>query len=245
MTDNDKTDQLYAQALGDVPVFRFDQQVVDVFPDMIKRSVPGYSTILSIIGQLSERYAQSGTHCYDLGCSLGASLMVMRHRIIASDVKLIGIDNSASMLQRCQSVLDADASDLPVELLQADITELAFQSMSVCVLNFTLQFVAVEKRLALLKNIADAMNPGGVLILSEKLSFKDQQHNELMTELHHNFKRSNGYSELEIAQKREAIDNFLIPESFDTHQSRLLDAGFRSADLWFQCFNFSSIIAFK
>ncbi|WP_370978538.1 carboxy-S-adenosyl-L-methionine synthase CmoA [Agaribacterium sp. ZY112] len=238
-------DTIYANTLNDVPNFRFDQQVVDVFPDMIKRSVPGYSTILAGIAQIVERYAQNGSHCYDLGCSLGAALLAMRHRVRADGVRIVGIDNSAAMIERCEQVIGADASECPVDLIHDDILTHDFKPMSVCVLNFTLQFVEHAERCALLNKISRAMLPGGVLILSEKLQFNDAEHNELMIELHHNFKRSNGYSELEIAQKREAIEQVLLPESFEQHQSRLLDAGFRSADLWFQCFNFSSIIAFK
>ena len=238
-------DAIYATALEDVPKFSFDQHVVNVFPDMIKRSVPGYSTILAGIAQLVERYAQSNSHCYDLGCSLGAALLAMRHRVRAENVTIVGIDNSRAMIERCEQVIAADASECPVTLIHGDILEQDFTPMSVCVLNFTLQFVQPEQRLTLLQKISDAMLPGGVLILSEKLHFADSEHNQLMIELHHNFKRSNGYSELEIAQKREAIEQVLLPESFESHQQRLLHANFRSADLWFQCFNFSSIIAFK
>jgi len=242
MTDKDT---LFASPLGDVPKFSFDQQVVDVFPDMIRRSVPGYTTILHMIGQISEKYAQANTRCYDLGCSLGASLLAMRHRVPAHGVELIGIDNSAEMIAKCQSVVEADSFDIPVSLIHSDLLDVNFEPMSVCVMNFTLQFIAREKRLALLQKISKAMVPGGVLILSEKLCFDDDQHNALMVELHHNFKRSNGYSDMEIAQKRDSIENVLIPESLTAHKERLQKAGFRSADLWFQCFNFSSLIAFK
>lgn len=242
---NDKKDQLFAEPLAEIHQFEFDAEVVDVFPDMIKRSVPGYGTILNIIGQITERYAQNNSACYDLGCSLGAGILAMRHRLFAENTTIIGIDNAPHMITRCQQVIDADTNTVPVSLHTADITTVDFKPMSVCVLNFTLQFIEPAKRAALQARIADAMLPGGVLLLSEKLTFDDTEHDELMTDLHHNFKRINGYSDLEIAQKREAIDNVLIPESFSTHRKRLLAAGFRSADLWFQCFNFSSLIAFK
>ena len=113
------------------------------------------------------------------------------------------------------------------------------------VLNFTLQFIPLAQRASVLEGIARGTVPGGVLILSEKIAFEDGEHQTLMTELHHNFKRANGYSDLEIAQKRSALDKVLIPETLKTHQQRLLQAGFRSVDCWFQCFNFASIIAFK
>ncbi len=240
-----KPDTLYADPLQQVAQFAFDDKVVDVFPDMIKRSVPGYATIINMIGSLAERYAQSGSHCYDLGCSLGAATLAMRHSIRAAGCSIIGVDNSAAMLARCAQVMKADASDIPVELVQANIQAVDITNASVAVLNFTLQFIPVQERLAVLNKIAAGLRPNGVLILSEKVAFDDATHQQLMIELHHNFKRANGYSDLEIAQKRAAIENYLIPETLATHRQRLREAGFHSVDVWFQCFNFASIIAIK
>jgi tRNA (cmo5U34)-methyltransferase len=241
----DSIDRIYAHPQEDVTGFRFDERVVDVFPDMIKRSVPGYSTIIHMIGQIAERYALSGTRLYDLGCSLGAATLSMRHRITAADTRIVAVDNSPDMVDRCREVLAADSGEVPVELVCADLQDVAVEQASVSVLNFTLQFIPLAEREALLQRIAHGTMPGGVLILSEKIAFEDAEHQTLMTELHHNFKRANGYSDLEIAQKRTALENVLIPETLKTHQQRLMRAGFRSVDCWFQCFNFASIIAFK
>lgn len=238
-------DTLYATPRATVGDFVFDQSVVDVFPDMIKRSVPGYTTIVLMIGQLAERYCQSGTRCYDLGCSLGAATLAMRHRISAAEASIVAIDNSPEMIERCRVVIDADSHEIPVQLIEGDILATDITNASVCVLNFTLQFIPLDKRLSLLKKIYDGLVPGGILVISEKLAFDDEEHQHVMTELHHYFKKTNGYSDMEIAQKRNAIENVLIPESFDTHKKRLSAAGFRHTDLWFQCFNFSSFIAFK
>lgn len=225
--------------------FRFDDRVAAVFPDMIKRSVPGYNTIIHMIGQIAERYAQSGTQLYDLGCSLGAATLAMRHRITTAETRIVAIDNSQSMLDRCRALLADDPGKVPVDLVLGDIQDITIQQASVSVLNFTLQFIPLNERRALLSRIAAGTVSGGVLILSEKIAFEDPEHQELMTELHHNFKRSNGYSDLEIAQKRTALENVLIPETLKIHQQRLREAGFRSVDCWFQCFNFASLIAFK
>jgi len=238
-------DRIYASPLEEVTGFRFDEQVVAVFPDMIKRSVPGYSTIIHMIGQIAERYAQTGTRLYDLGCSLGAATLAMRHRINAADVNIIAIDNSPDMIERCRAVLAADSGEIPVQLICGDIQDAVIDQASMTVLNFTLQFIPPTERDAVLRRIAAGTVAGGVLILSEKIAFEDEEHQNLMIELHHNFKRANGYSDLEIAQKRTALENVLIPETLKTHQQRLLNAGFRSVDCWFQCFNFASIIAFK
>lgn len=238
-------DTIYANPLAEVNRFAFDQRVVDVFPDMIKRSVPGYATIINMIGSLAERYVQANSLCYDLGCSLGAATLAMRHRIQAADCKIIGVDNSAAMIARCQQVIEADSGEVPVELIEAQIQDIELQNASMVVLNFTLQFIPTEERLEMLRHIWAGLNPGGVLIISEKVAFEDEPHQQLMTELHHNFKRANGYSDLEIAQKRTAIENYLIPETLDAHRQRLRQAGFSSVDVWFQCFNFASLIAIK
>lgn len=241
----DSIDRIYAQPHEDVTGFRFDERVAAVFPDMIKRSVPGYSTIIHMIGQIAERYAQAGTQLYDLGCSLGAATLAMRHAVTAVDTRIIAIDNSPEMLERCRALLAGDSKEIPVDLALANIQDATIQQASVSVLNFTLQFIPPGERSALLGRIAEGTVDGGVLILSEKIAFEDAEHQALMTELHHNFKRTNGYSDLEIAQKRTALENVLIPETLKTHQQRLMQAGFRSVDCWFQCFNFASIIAFK
>lgn len=240
-----KHDDIYANPLGELTDFRFDEDVVEVFPDMIKRSVPGYATIVGMIGNLAERYAQSGSLCYDLGCSLGASTLAMRHRIRAADCKIIGIDNSSAMIECCNKVIAADSSELPVELLCSDLQDVEIYNASVVVLNFTLQFINILERCNILEKIYAGLRPGGVLILSEKVAFEDAPHHDLMIELHHNFKRANGYSDLEIAQKRSAIENVLIPETLEAHRDRLKKAGFSSSDVWFQCFNFASMIAIK
>lgn len=239
-------DTLYADPLSEVDAFRFDRDVVDVFPDMIKRSVPGYPTVINMIGTLAERYVTAGSRCIDLGCSLGAATLAMRHRIRAADCRILAVDNSPEMVAQARQIIAADSlDDIPVDVVQTRAQEVDCSDASMVVLNFTLQFIPLAERPALLARIAEGMRPGGVLILSEKVAFDDLPHQALMTELHHNFKRANGYSDLEIAQKRAAIDNVLIPETLDTHRRRLRDAGFASVDVWFQCLNFASIIAIK
>lgn len=240
-----KSDKLFARPLAEISGFRFDAEVVSVFPDMIKRSVPGYETIIAMTGTLAERYAQADSTCYDLGCSLCASTIAMRRHIREPGCAIAAVDNSEAMIERCRQVLAQDSGDTPVELICDDINHINFSNASMAVLNFTLQFIPLERRTALLANIAKGLKPEGILVLSEKVAFDDPQHQALMIELHHNFKRANGYSDLEISQKRTALEDVLIPETLDTHRRRLKKVGFTSVDVWFQCFNFASIIAFK
>ena len=238
-------DNLFQSPLDRVNDFAFDEAVARVFPDMIQRSVPGYTTIIPMIGLITERYAQHQTYCYDLGCSLGASTLAMRHGLRNFDCKLIGVDNSASMIERCHHYIELDNESTPVTLLCEDINNLAFEACSVVTLNFTLQFLSLNERLGLLQKIYSALKPGGALILSEKLLEKDTNAQDELQELHWLFKRANGYSELEISQKRSAIENVLIPETYSAHETRLRSAGFSQCFRWYQCFNFSSILAIK
>lgn len=242
---NSARDTLYATENTQLEPFVFDAKVAQVFSDMIQRSVPGYATTISTIGELARRFAQPDSICYDLGCSLGAATFAMRHAINVPNCSIIAVDNSTAMLARCQANLAADIGDVPVELIEADITELELQPASLVVLNFTLQFIPTEQRLDLLSRIHQALLPGGKLILSEKMIFPDAYLNDLNIELHHRFKQANGYSELEISQKRSALEHRLIPETISAHKQRLADAGFSRADVWQQCFNFVSLIAVK
>ncbi|MDC0088471.1 carboxy-S-adenosyl-L-methionine synthase CmoA [Porticoccaceae bacterium] len=238
-------DDLFATPLGNVPRFAFDQAVVDVFPDMIQRSVPGYQTIINLCGELAARFVQADSNCYDLGCSLGASSLAIRQQIQQPGVSIIAVDNSAAMLARCQTLLQSDQAATAVELVEADICDIEINNASLVVMNFTLQFIAIEKRRALLEKIYAGLNPGGCLVISEKLLFEPESLNQLLSELHHQFKSAQGYSDLEISQKRDSLENILIPETLETHINRLKACGFNSASPWFQCFNFASLVAVK
>jgi tRNA (cmo5U34)-methyltransferase len=240
-------DRLFAQPLAQVPDFAFNEDVVRVFPDMIKRSVPGYPTIVENLGVLAAQFAQPNTTLYDLGASLGAVTQALRRHVRHEGCKVMAVDNSAAMVERCREYLNAQDSMfqelLPVQVIDGDILALDFQPASVVALNFTLQFIAPDLRLGLLGRIRDALVPGGALILSEKLRFEDAAEHALLTDLHVAFKRANGYSELEIAQKRSAIENVMKPASLEENRELLLAAGFSKVVPWFQCLNFASMIA--
>jgi tRNA (cmo5U34)-methyltransferase len=159
--------------------------------------------------------------------------------------RLVAVDSSAAMIGRCRQLLGRDVHDTPVELMQADIRDCEIAEASVVVLNFTLQFIPPAERTGLLQRIYDGLRPGGVLLLSEKVVFAEPTHNERMTALYYDFKRANGYSELEISQKRTALENVLVPETVAQHQQRAWAVGFASCELWFQALNFVSLLAIK
>ena len=238
-------DDLYSESLANIANFSFDAQVADVFTDMIERSVPGYRSIITMIETLTEHYAQPGSTLYDLGCSLGAATLSMERGLNAQGCKIIAIDNSEAMVGRCRKAIERIHTCAGVEVIEGDILSTDIADASVVVLNFTLQFIPPEDRARLLKKIAGGMRPGGVLILSEKVVFDDGHLNGLLADIHHDFKRAHGYSDLEVSQKRNALENVLVPETIATHRERLTLAGFSSVDVWFQCFNFMSMLAVK
>jgi len=245
MNNNTPKDEIFAVPMNEISDFVFDEHVASVFNNMIKRSVPGYDAIISMIGVLAEQYIQANSNCYDLGCSTGAVTLVMRHSIKQNNCKIISVDNSSAMVARCTENIKKDKKNIPVEIICSDIQDVALEKASMVALNFTLQFVALEKRLKVLEKLYLAMLPAGILVLSEKISFKDKEEEQFQINMHHNFKKLNGYSDMEISRKRAALDNVLIPETLETHLDRLAAVGFTRVYVWFQSFNFVSIIAIK
>jgi tRNA (cmo5U34)-methyltransferase len=245
-------DDIYRSESAENATFAFNAAVANVFPDMLQRSVPGYAETIDSIGQLASRYVKPNTQCYDLGCSLAAATLAMRRNIVAPGCRIVAVDSAPAMIERCREIVANDHCNsgvsnigVEVQMLHADIREVEISRASMVVLNYTLQFLPVADRLPLLKKIADGMVDNGILILSEKVIDNDPHIESLLVELHHQFKRRNAYSELEISRKRAALENVLIPESLDVHLERLRLAGFCHAGPWLRFFNFVSILATK
>ncbi len=236
-------DRLYADRREQVEAFVFDERVAAVFGDMITRSVPGYATIVAMTGLLAHRHARPGGRLYDLGCSLGAASAVMAESGVPEECRILAVDKAPAMIARARAALSERGLEERVDLLCADVREVEIRNASVVVLNFTLQFLPTGDRLALLRRIRRGMRDDGVLILSEKIAGATPEEDRLLVELHEAFKRANGYSELEISQKRAALEQVLVPEPVAVHRRRLRQAGFGGVDLWFQCFNFASFVA--
>lgn len=228
-------DQIYRH-MDAVEDFVFDERVAQVFDDMINRSVPGYRTIISSLTPLARRVVPEGGRIYDLGCSLGAGLLTLYAG--QPKAEIIGVDNSSAMVAKCREHVPTD-----IILQQADIYDIALQPCQLVVLNFTLQFIPMQQRLPILQRIAAALQPGGWLVLSEKIKIADPASDEVLIDLHHEFKRSQGYTDLEIARKRQALEKSLLPESGEVHEQRLMSAGFTHVTRWQQQFNFVSWLA--
>jgi len=238
-------DNIYTLEDAESGSFEFNSAVADVFPDMLRRSIPGYDASISAIGQLAARYVQPGTRCYDLGCSLGAATLAIREGITARQCEIIAVDTSPAMTERCRDLVAKDQSATSCTVLDADARHIEIENASMVVMNYTLQFLPVDERLAMIRKIRDGMIEGGVFVLSEKVADDDPEVESLLVDLHHEFKRANAYSDLEISRKRTALENVLIPETTDTHLQRLRDAGFSHCNVWLKHFNFASIIAIR
>jgi tRNA (cmo5U34)-methyltransferase len=211
--------------------FRFDAAVAAVFPDMISRSVPGYRFNLELVAAIARRHVRPHSRVYDLGCSLGAMTLSIRSALTGmieppAGVELIGVDNSTAMIDRARAQLAAFQSPYRTTLVCDDLARVEPTNASMVVLGYTLQFVAPEARADVIGRIHDGLLPGGVLVLAEKVHEAEPDAEALMTELHHDFKRANGYSELEIAGKRQALENVLRTETVEAHEARLRAAGF-------------------
>ncbi len=240
-----KKDTLY-KAVGDpVKPFEFNQRVAEVFPDMIERSVPGYPLTIAMLGVIASEYAQQYSNIYDLGCSLGAASEAIQQGLTIKECNIIAIDNSQAMIDSCRKTASQAEQKNKINFELGDVLQTKIENASLVVMNFTLQFIPVDKRDSLIKKIYQGLLPGGIFILSEKIVFDDDAENNTMSELHLHMKEMNGYDLLEIANKRDALEKVLIPETISTHLQRLNKAGFSKAFVWLKCFNFVSFIAIK
>lgn len=227
----------------DIADFRFDKEVVKVFDDMVRRSVPGYDSMIQMIGLIARMYGQDDTNYYDLGSSTGAITLSIALNNKSKNNQFFAIDNSKEMVEQCEKNLHNKVDNL--QAICDDINQVKINSASIVVLNLTLQFIDVNLRSNLIKKIYDGLEPGGILIISEKIHFDDAVTQNQITKLHMDFKKENGYSELEIANKRQAIENVLITETKEQHLNRLRDCGFVETSCFFQCLNFVSFLSVK
>lgn len=235
-----KTDKVF-----DKPIkkqFEFDEEVAVVFDDMLSRSVPFYDEAMKLTAHFASINVAEGERVYDLGCST-ASLLLQIERQSVDDIKLIGIDNSQAMLEQASKKLHA--FDSKIQLDYGDILSYDYQEAAVICSNYTLQFVRPPVRAAFVKKIYDALKPGGLFIFSEKIISKDTLLNKQMIDTYYEYKKAQGYSEYEIVQKREALENVLIPYTEEENIKMLHDAGFEHCESIFKWVNFETFIAKK
>ena len=238
-------DELFAQP-GATHDFKFGAETAKVFDDMVNRSVPFYEEIQRMVCELAESFAVPGTNLYDIGCATGNTLIMLHDKLSDKNVQLIGIDNSDEMLSKAQSKIKNQCGENKIQLLNANLHDLPhIDNCSVVILLLTLQFVRPLHREKLVKTIFDGLQKNGCLILVEKVTGSCTLLNRLFIEHYYNYKRRKGYSELEIAQKREALENVLIPYHHEENKKMLLDSGFSHTEEFFRWYNFSGIVALK
>jgi len=245
MRKNTFKDTLFSVEKVPQPPFEFNEQVAHVFDDMIERSVPLYRETLRRQAELTVLFYQDGTRIYDLGCSNGNFGRLLLQLMGARPFEMWAVDNSSPMIETCRKRL----ADLPgnerIRPVAADIRCVPLENPSVVILNLTMQFLPPADRTALVRHIHDALSSGGLLLVTEKTVHEDTGLSNLQQRFYYDLKRENGYSELEISQKREALENILIPETAASHHHRLAEAGFKKIDLWLKWFNFASWMAVK
>ena len=238
-------DKLFAKPSRLVKDFNFGKETAAVFDDMLDRSVPFYGEIVRMIAELSADFAKEGTAVYDLGCSTCNTFIVM-DPLLPAGVRFVGVDSSADMLQRGKEKLHQYGVRRKTSLRCADLNKsIEVSNASVVVMNLTLQFVRPLVRQKLIRDIARGMTPGGCLILVEKVVCRDPTLNRLFIKDYYAYKERNGYSRLEIAQKREALENVLIPYRVEEDVELLLNNGFRVCESFFRWYNFCGLIAIK
>ena len=247
-------DTLFTTPLDKAARFSFDEQVVACFPDMIRRSVPGYGQVLAMLPIFAKRHCkyrqqtdngQRVSRIYDLGCSLGGASMALAGDFAAHDLQIKAVDISPAMTSEARTLLKDNYPEHDIEVITADIREFELEPCDMVILNLTLQFLPAADRVAVLKKIYNALSSGGILVLTEKTHAFDEQADAWLVERYYDFKRANGYSEMEISGKRNALENVLITDTLDEHHERLDKVGFARHLTWFQFLNFVSIVAFK
>lgn len=257
-------DTLYRSPNTQLVDFVFDAAVVDVFPDMIRRSVPAYETVVPMTALLAGRQASPGSNVYDLGCSRGATTLALQ-RYCDPNCRIVGVDNSQPMIDAARQVeqnsneaqpsaLASTKTNTPVvsptqhqsiEWRCEDIRTAILERAGAVTMTYTLQFIPPTQRGDLLARIYAGLLPGGALVYAEKVVLEPAADQDYFDAAHLDFKRANGYSDLEVAQKRAAIENVMQPDTLATHTSRLHRIGFDRVNTWFQCLNWAAFIAIK
>jgi tRNA (cmo5U34)-methyltransferase len=227
--------------------FTFNKKVAEVFDDMLDRSVPHYQTVIKTTAAMIRQLAKPESVIYDLGCSTGSTLLELSRLLPDMKLRFIGLDNAPAMLAKAQQKAEMFGKSAIIEFHQQDITDpgLFLEDAHIILCNYTMQFIRPMLRQDFVNRLAGALPAGGLLFLSEKIISQHSRLNRAFIELYHNFKRDQGYSELEIAAKREALENVLIPFTPEENINLLKASGFQEAEMFFRWINFASFVALK
>lgn len=237
-----KTDTLFTKPIS--KQFEFDADVAAVFDDMLLRSVPFYKESQSLTRRFALNALSNGGIVYDLGCSTASLLLEIERSIDKKeDIRLVGIDNSPAMIEHARKKIEAYGS--AIELYEGDILQFPYERAQVIISNYTLQFIRPMVRDTLVRTISDTLGEGGAFIFSEKIVSEDPKLNKELIDCYYDFKKVQGYSEYEIVQKREALENVLIPYTMNENIQMAKNNGFKTCELLFRWANFATFIAIK
>ena len=225
--------------------FSFNEQVAEVFDDMLDRSIPMYRTVIELTAAMIRRLAAPGSYIIDLGCSTGTTLLTLSRLLPDLDCNFVGIDNAPAMIDKARRKAEMYSKSAVIEFRSQDITQADLQGADIILCNYTLQFIRPMLRAEFVRRLYDNLAPGGMLIISEKVISTQSLLNRTCIDIYHDFKREQGYSELEIAGKREALENVLIPFSVQENIDLLRKSGFAEVEMFFKWINFASFIAVK
>jgi tRNA (cmo5U34)-methyltransferase len=238
-------DEVFREKYSKPSDFKFSSKVAGVFDDMVNRSVPYYEEMQRMVAELAADHAMKDSYIYDLGCSTGTTMIHM-DQLVDETIPFVGVDDSQDMLDKCRNKLLQIGIKRPFNLVVADLNkEVAIENASVVVLCLTLQFVRPISRERLIKQIFNGINKDGALIVVEKILAEDSRFNRDFIKYYYDMKRRHHYSEMEIAQKREALENVLVPYKLSENVTLLRDAGFEHVETFFKWYNFAGFIAKK
>lgn len=241
-----RRDELFSSPMERVSDFNFGRDTARVFDDMLGRSVPFYEEVQHMMAEIAHQVCGNRPRILDLGCSTATTLCLLGDRLRDREPRLVGLDNSPAMLEQAREKLEAAGLGGAVELLEADLNDpLELETTDLVILNLTLQFVRPLKREGLIRGIHESLTPGGALILVEKVLGESSLLNRMYVDLYHEFKQRKGYSELEVSQKREALENVLIPYRISENVELLNRSGFDLVDVFFRWYNFAGFLAVK
>ena len=239
------SDTIFASTLEKVDDFDFNTSVASVFDDMLHRSVPFYQEIQRMTVEMGRKFYQENTNVYDLGCSTGTTLKLFCEAIDDPGAQFVGYDTSQPMVDKATEKLTRANVIDRCRVYNEDIREAEMSNASIVSMMFTLQFIRPLFRDAMIKKIYDSLVDGGCFIMTEKVLGNETTLNRLFIELYYDFKRNNNYSELEITQKREALENVLIPYRIEENISILQRNGFELVEPFFRWYNFAGFVAIK
>ena len=248
-----RIDKLFTQIDPQIGEFSFDENVARVFDDMISRSVPLYADVQRSLPVIADLLNHDPIKVVDLGCSTGTSLIHLARSLPNRNLELIGVDNSQAMLAKLReklkllSRLPSDEASLfeQISTFQEDIRSFKFSDASIVLMNYTLQFIDAESRPEVLKRICNSLKPDGMMLVSEKVVHQQPEMDDALVSLYFEFKRRQGYSELEISRKRDALENVLVPLTVDQNLDMFREAGFARVEVMLKWFNFATFACYR